>query len=315
MPEAFQAWRDLEADAATPLYIRTGGVSLSPEGVDYVAQVAANLQEMGIPHRRLTGAEWNRINPDFSVPPTHDAVFEPDAGMVAAAKAVALQVELARTRGGDKTQVFDGTPVRRFDLDGLRPVVVTDSLAIVAERLIVAAGAWVKSLLPGLPVPLQVTRQQVLYFRPSSATPLRIGRFPVFIFKGAEETNAFYGMPEFQGLGVKVARHFGPVVDPNVVDRTVSEDYQQIVRGFLRDHIPSLAEAPIDLTEVCLYTVAPDEQFLVDFFPGRPDVIVASPCSGHGFKFSCLIGRVLADLATKGETSIAIEPWRLPVVS
>jgi sarcosine oxidase len=315
MPAAFQAWKDLEADAASPLYIRTGGVSLSPDGVDYVAQVAANLQEMGIPHRRMTGVEWNRINPDFSVPPTYDAVFEPDAGMLAAAKAVALQVELARTRGGGKTQVFASTPVRRIDLNGPRPVVVTDSLAIVAERLIVTAGAWVKSLLPGLPVPLQVTRQQVLYFRPSPATPFRIGCFPVFIFKGAEETNAFYGMPEFQGLGVKVARHFGPVVDPDVVDRSVSEDYQQIVRGFLRDHIPSLAEAPIDLTEVCLYTVAPDEQFLVDFFPGRADVIVASPCSGHGFKFSCLIGRVLADLATKGETSIAIEPWRLPVVS
>ena len=79
----------------------------------------------------------------------------------------------------------------------------------------------------------------------------------------------------------------------------------------MRDHIPALADAPIGFTEVCLYTVAPDEQFQVDFLPGRPDVIVASPCSGHGFKFSCLIGRVLADLAADGSTELAIDAWRI----
>ena len=91
----------------------------------------------------------------------------------------------------------------------------------------------------------------------------------------------------------------------------IDEGYKSIVKRFLRDHIPALAEAPIDFTEVCLYTVAPDDQFQVDFLPGRRDVIVASPCSGHGFKFSCLIGRVLADLATLGSTDLAIHAWRI----
>ncbi len=72
-----------------------------------------------------------------------------------------------------------------------------------------------------------------------------------------------------------------------------------------------MAEAPVDLTEVCLYTVAPSDRFLLDFLPGRTDVLVASPCSGHGFKFSCLIGRVLADLAIDGQTEIAINAWRI----
>ena len=93
--------------------------------------------------------------------------------------------------------------------------------------------------------------------------------------------------------------------------RAIGEDYRTTVRQFLLSHIPLLADAPIDHTEICLYTVAPDEQFQVDFLPLRPDVIVASPCSGHGFKFSCLIGRVLADLATTGTTGIAIDPWRI----
>jgi sarcosine oxidase len=300
MPAAFQAWKALEADAGQSVYIRTGGVSFSPAGVDYVTRVAANLESIGIPHRRMTGAEWNRTNPVFSVAATHDVVFEPDAGLLAAARAVALQLELARAHGGEKTQILSSSPVRRIDLGGTRPVVLTDSLAVAADRLIVTAGAWVKHLLPQLPVPLQVTRQQVLYFRPADPAPFGIGRFPVFIFKGTGADEAFYGMPGFLGAGVKAARHFGPETDPDVEDRTVADEYREIVRGWLRDHIPVLAEAPIDLTETCLYTVAPDENFVVDFLPGRADVIVASPCSGHGFKFSCLIGQVLADMATRG---------------
>jgi sarcosine oxidase len=311
MPAAFAAWKDLEADAGVPLYLRTGGISLSPAGGDYVAHVADSLQELGVPHKRMTGAEWNRINPAFSVPATHDAVFEPDAGMLAAARAVALQVELARAHGGEKTQVLESTPVRRIDLEGSRPVIVADGLEIVAERLIVSAGAWVKRLLPDLPLSVRVTRQQVLYFRPADPAPFRIGRFPVFIYKGVGDEDAFYGMPEYQGLGVKVARHFGPEVEPDIEDREVGEEYRRVVRRFLRGHMPTLVDAPIDLTEICLYTVAPDEGFLVDFHPARPDVIVASPCSGHGFKFCCLIGRVLADLAAEGGTDLPVEAWSL----
>lgn len=311
MPAAFRAWRELEADAGESLYIRTGGVSFAPAGVDYVAQVATNLTELGVPHWRTSGRAWNQRHPVFGLPADHDVVFEPDAGLIAAARAVAIQVELARVHGGTHTRVIERTPVRRIDLDGDRPVVVTDSARIVADRLVVSAGAWVKRLLPGLPVPLRTTRQQVLYFRSRDPAPFRIGSFPIFMYVPDNEQDVYYGMPEFQGLGAKVARHAGPEVDPDVEDRTIGEEYRSIVRGFLRGHIPLLADAPIDFTETCLYTVAPDDQFQVDFLPGRSDVIVASPCSGHGFKFSCLIGRILADLAVAGTTELAIEPWRI----
>ena len=83
------------------------------------------------------------------------------------------------------------------------------------------------------------------------------------------------------------------------------------VRDFLRDHIPVLADAPIVSSEVCLYTVAPDDRFQVDLLPGRHDVIVASPCSGHGFKFSCYIGRVLADMAVGARNEPPVDLWRI----
>jgi len=311
MPAAFGAWKDLEADAGEALYIRTGGVSFSPPDVGYTAQVAKNLDDLGVPYWFGTGRAWNHLHPIFALPGPYDVAFEPDAGMLKAARAVALEVELAQLYGREKTRVIENSPVLRIDLEQERPVVITRDARIVADRLVVSAGAWVKRLLPSLPVPLRVTRQQVLYVRANDPAPFWIGHFPVFIFKGTGVDDAFYGMPEFQGLGVKVARHGGPEFDPDTFDRTIGEEYKEIVRTFLRGHLPVLAEAPIDFAETCLYTVAPDEQFQVDFLPGRTDVIVASPCSGHGFKFSCLIGRVLADLATAGKTDDAIGAWRI----
>jgi sarcosine oxidase len=239
--------------------------------------------------------------------------LEADAGMLAAARCVAAEVELARRFGGEKTRVVENCRVRRIDLDANRPTLITETGKIVADRLIVTAGPWLPRLVPGLPVALRPERQQVVYFRPADPAPFQPGRFPVFIVKGETkegEINDYYGMPPFLDMGVKVARHGGPEVDPDQVDRNVGDEYRAIIRRFLRGYIPALAEAPIDAAEVCLYTVAPDEQFQLGPLPGRTDVIVASPCSGHGFKFSCLIGRILADLATTGQTAIDIASWQ-----
>lgn len=313
MLDAFRAWRELEADAGQNLYLRTGGVSFCPPRVDYVAQVAASLEAIEIPHRRMTGRELRRAFPVFEVAADTDVVFEPDAGLIAAARALALQVELARYYGGDQTRVLAECPVRAIDLDGTAPIVLTDAYRIIADRLVVTAGPWLSRLVPQFPTPLRPTRQQVLYLRPHDPVPFAPGQFPVFIHKGANENELddFYGMPEYQGFGVKVARHGGPDVNPDAVDRQVDATYGELIRRFLATSIPALQDAPIHHTEVCLYTSTPDEHFRLGPLPNCPNLIIASPCSGHGFKFSCLIGRILADLATQGTTSINVAPWAL----
>ena len=310
MPWAFRAWRDFEGEAGESVYFRTGGVSFAPAGSSYTSAVAASLGEIGVPHWRGPGRDWNSRHPVFALPGDADVVFEPDAGMLAADRARALAVGLARSLGGAGIRILEQTPIRRIDLDGSKPVLLGDAVRIIADRLIVAAGAWVDRLIPGLPRSFTVTRQQVLYFRPAGADAFRIGRFPVFISKGFGPDDAFYGMPTFLGMGVKVARHGGSAVDPDGENRTVGEPYVALVRRFLAGTIPALADAQLDHAEVCLYTVDPAEQFLVDRMPARPDVVVASPCSGHGFKFSCMIGKMLADLAVDGESAIDPPPWR-----
>ena len=141
MPAAFRAWKELEADAGATLFFRTGGVSFSPPGVDYAARVAANLDELRVPHWHSSGKDWNARYRAYTLPPDYDVVFEPDAGMLAAARARAAMVELARQHGGTRTHILEESPVRRIDLDGEHPVVITDSTRITADRLIISAGA------------------------------------------------------------------------------------------------------------------------------------------------------------------------------
>jgi sarcosine oxidase len=309
MVPAFTAWRELEADFGRTLYLKTGGISLCPKQVEYVSQVVESLKALGVPHRRMTAEQLHRACPPFEVPGGTDAVFEPDAGVLLAETALGAELTLARELGGDKTRIMDNCLVERLDLEADRPTLICSDCRIEADFLIVTAGAWVTRLLPEWSRGLVVTRQQVAYFRPAVASAFEIGRFPVFVYKGAPDEASFYGLPRVWESWVKVARHSGPEFDPARPDRPFDDDYPDVVRHFLRWHLPSLAEAELVDREVCLYTEEAGENFRVGLHPARPDVLVASPCSGHGFKFSPLVGRVLCELATRGEASVDISAW------
>ena len=120
-----------------------------------------------------------------------------------------------------------------------------------------------------------------------------------------------YGFPPFASGAIKVARHHhaDETVDPDRFDRAVSAADEALIRAALADHIPA-ANGPLAAAKTCLYTVTPDRDFLIDRLPGAPNIIVASPCSGHGFKFAPVVGEILADLATGGGIGYDISRFR-----
>jgi sarcosine oxidase len=111
---------------------------------------------------------------------------------------------------------------------------------------------------------------------------------------------------------VKVAKHhhFDEAVDPDTCDRAVSAADEAVIRGAIRTHLPE-ADGPLLDARTCLYTMAPDGDFILDRLPGHPQIVVASPCSGHGFKFAPVIGEILADLAIAGCTEHDISRFSL----
>ena len=146
-----------------------------------------------------------------------------------------------------------------------------------------------------------MTRQVLAWFAPRDPALFSKDRFPVFLLENAD--GMFYGFPDDGTGSVKVAKHHhaDETVDPDRCDRAVSAADEAMIRSCLAAHLPA-ANGPLVAATTCLYTMTPDGDFIIDRMPGRDRVIVASPCSGHGFKFAPVIGEIIADLATTGAT-------------
>jgi glycine/D-amino acid oxidase-like deaminating enzyme len=189
-------------------------------------------------------------------------------------------------------------------------VVKTSKDSYAADKLVISPGSWMGEVVPDLNLPLTCERQVVFWLKPVE----QAGRFestvmPVFGWFG-RDLRGYYGIPDL-GSGVKVAQdHFGRATAPDFVDRHVTVEDERPVRNFVRDHIP-LLDGEVLSSVTCLYTNTPDGHFLLDFHPRHRNVLLVSPCSGHGFKFSSVIGEVASDLIDRGYTPHDISRFKV----
>jgi sarcosine oxidase len=296
---AYPLWRDLAAKSGLPLVNITGIVEIGAPDSELVAGTLRSSRLHGLAHDVLDAAALMRRFPAFHVPAGYVGVFQPDGGFLRAEQAVQAQLALARDAGA---QLRIGEAVIAVEPRGAGVRVVTASSAIDAGCAIVTAGPWVKSVLPNLPAPIRVTRQVLGWFEPRERALFAPGRFPVFLLQNAD--GIFYGFPDDGMSGVKVAKHHhaDEGVDPDRCDREVSAVDEAMIRAVLAAHLPAADGRRLAAT-TCLYTMTSDGDFILDRLPGHEAIIVASPCSGHGFKFAPVVGEILADLAVAGSTS------------
>jgi sarcosine oxidase len=187
--------------------------------------------------------------------------------------------------------------------------VETPVAAYEAERLVITVGAWAPSLLADLNLPLQPERRVIYWFEPEGGTESFLpGTFPVFIWEPVDG-NTFSCFPLLAGeCGVKAVffRAGGVPCTPETLDWQVRDEEIVFIREYLDEYVPSLAGRCLEAA-VCMYTNTPDEHFVIDLHPDYPQVSIASPCSGHGFKFASVVAEILADLAVDGATRHPIE--------
>jgi sarcosine oxidase len=304
---AYPMWRELEARSGVPLLTITGIVEMGAPWSELVAGTLRSARQHGLLHEVLDAAGVMKRFPVFRLPEDFIGVFQPDGGVLRAEPAVAAFQAVARQAGAD-LRTEERVLGVALDGDGVR--VTTERGDVRAGCAIVAAGPWVKALLPHLAAPLRVTRQVLAWFAPARhPSQFAAGRLPVFLLQNPD--GVFYGFPA-NATGVKIAKHhhFDEAVDPENCDRTVSAADETAIRGVLKAHVPD-ADGPLVAARTCLYTMAPDGDFILDRLPGCPQIIVASPCSGHGFKFAPVIGEILADLAATGRTDHDISRFSL----
>jgi sarcosine oxidase len=305
---AYELWERLEAETGQDLMTLCGGLMLGPRGSKVLEGSLQSAREHDLPYELLEAEEVRRRFSALAPDRETIALYERRAGFVRPEATINVHLERATTLGAELR--FE-EPMISWEAaasgDGVR--VETPVAAYEAERLVVVPGAWAPALLTGLNLPLEPERRVIYWFEPERGTESFLpGNFPVFIWE-PHDGNTFSCFPLLEGeRGVKTVffRAGGVTCTPETLDRRVLDEEIEFMRGYLDEHVPSLAGRCL-ATDVCMYTNTPDEHFVIDLYPGHPQVSFASPCSGHGYKFASVVGEILADLAAEGATCHPIE--------
>ena len=300
---AVAGWRALEEESGRRLYWSCGTLYFARPGNPTFERNVAVMAAAGLRHQRLDEAAARRRFPAFAVTAGSTAVFNEDGGMVDADASVAAFLDGARGFGAE---IRVGTRAVLLELHGEHPTVVTEGGSITARHVVIAAGAWTNQLLPGLGLPIRVTRQAWFTMRPVDSGAVHPDRVPVW----ADYDTMLYGFPD-HGPGLKIAEDTpGPDVDPEALDRRIDPAERARLTAYLRDRFPG-SGLTFEEEGTCLYTLTPDEDFLLGTVPGssgRASVVVGL---NHAFKFAPVIGRILADLASIGTTPHRIDRFRI----
>jgi len=304
---AFDKWRELEALCGERILTVTGILEAGRPGSPVVSGSLAASRLHGLDHELLDAREIGRRFPAFRLPPDWSGVFQPQGGFVRPERAIEQFVRLAKASGAEvrtHARVLDLAPRR----GGIR--VRTEQGVIEAGSVILAAGAWIGELAPELRPHLRLTRQVMGWFSPLDPVLFTADRCPVFILDSEED--ACYGFPDFAGTGVKAASHreSGALPSASHLVQDGGKADEARIRRMFSQFMPG-ANGPLRTMRTCLYSRTSDEDFVLDRSPFNERIVLASPCSGHGFKFASVLGEVLADLATGRAPASDISRFRL----
>jgi sarcosine oxidase len=304
---AYELWHQLELIAGERLLFTTGSVRAGPEGSSMFEGSREACVTHGIPHQIMTGPEVNRQYPGFRLPEDMLAVYQADGGFLLSERCIVAYVFAAMELGAEihgREQVLGWEPSG----DGVE--VHTDRDTYRARKMAVCSGSWTSTLVPEL-AELAVPERQVLaWFQPLRPELFRLGTFPAFGLLVDE--GRFYGFPPYGIPGFKVGRthHRDQRVDPDQMQREPDSEDEKLLRDFTQRYFPDAA-GPTMALKTCLFTNSPDEHFIIDLHPDYPQVAIAAGFSGHGFKFSSVIGEIMADLCQTGQSTHEMGLFRL----
>lgn len=305
---AYELWYELEGEAGEKLLHTTGSIDAGPEDSAVFQGSLHSCHVHNIPHEVLTSAELTTRFPGYHLPSNTMALLQPDGGFLLSERCIVAHVEAAQAKGAEihgREGILDWEPLQ----DGVK--VRTERGEYEADKLILTTGAWMGKLVENLRHVTEPERQVLLWLQPKRPELFTPERFPVFNLLVDE--GRFYGFPVHGIPGMKLGmyHHLNEVVDPDTFDRTrVTTQDEEVLRSFVEKYMPDAA-GPTQSMKVCMFTNTPDEHFILDQHPDYPQVILGSPCSGHGFKFSSVVGEILADLALDGQTRHNIDLLRL----
>ncbi len=313
-PYAYESWHTLEAESDVKIVHKTGGLVIedvavrdpSKTGSRNIDGYVTAFNSQGIDFDLLEADELMQRWPQFRLKGSERAIFQKDSGIVDAKKGNAAHIALARAYGAT---IQDETPVVSLQPDGDGVVVQTPDATVYADRAVVTSGAWSNAVVKGvgLELPLTVTQEQVTYYATPNLKDFSPERFPVFMWHG---NHNFYGVPVYGEVATKLGQHMGGHETTAETRNFVADEVRRArYRDFLAQYLPGFL-GPEHYTKTCLYTVPPDQHFIIDTVPGAEQIAVAIG-AGHAYKFASFIGRALSELALEGQSRYPIAPFTL----
>ena len=316
---SYELWREIERETGKELLTITGGLTLESrksEGVmhgrrDFLDQVICSAEKFKIRHEILETADIRKRYPQFAVNDER-AYFEYETGFLRPELCVQAQLDLARKHGA---VVQTAEIVLSVEGDGPSKLAIKTRRGVYfAEKVVIAAGPWIARFLPpSYAYWFKVYRQVMYWFeiREEGRARFMSPRFPIFIWifsKGSEF--GFYGFPSLDGKTIKVAtEQFTATTYPDNAQRAIrTEEKQAMYEDYLEGRLPGVSDRCVAAAS-CLYTVTPDSNFIIDVHPDNDRIIIASPCSGHGFKHSAALGEALAEQVIRGKSKIDISSF------
>lgn len=308
LQRAYELWAELEARVDEKLLNLHGGLMIGHENGMLVTGTLRSAREHRLKHEILTPAEVKQRYPAFDLESHLVAVVDPRAGWLDPEQCNAAHLKVAAQNGADLR--FE-EPVIAWTADDDGVSVTTSHASYTAGNLVLAVGARAGVLLEDLGLPLEIERQVVFWMQPKQEAEYDRSIFPIWAYEYKPGFIA-YGFPNLP-LGVKASgMHSGVVYDfADDVDRSIHEDEAEALKNAIRPVLPGLAASPVRGATTCLFTNTPDHNFLIDFHPDYPRVLISSACSGHGFKFASVVGEIQADLVANGRSRFELSPFVL----
>lgn len=313
-----ELWREIEQETNEELFVQCGGLVLAvsdsagyPNSTDFLETTYNAADLYGIRHEKLSNEDLKNRFPQFHLIGDERGYYEPEAGYLKPEKCVAAQIELAKKYGAT---IKLNEKMISFNQTGDLVTVETTAGSYEASKLVLSMGPWVKTSLPSYEHLFKIHRQVLYWFDIADNESYEQYRtMPIFLWEfGPKRYDNFYGFPAIDGRegGLKLATEvYDEETSPeNIAREVTSEETKATFETYVRRQFPHLKSTPVKVA-TCMYTDTPDANFLIDFHPENPNVIVASPCSGHGFKHSAAIGEIIAQLAYKGKSDIDISSF------
>ncbi|PYE86758.1 N-methyl-L-tryptophan oxidase [Phyllobacterium leguminum] len=306
LKQAYLNWQALETRLRSDILAATGVLQIGKPDSKIVAGTRASCQLHGLAYEELGREAMASRFPAFQLDPDEIAIFDPRGGYLRPEAAIAGYLKLAAQDGA---VLHFGEKITAIEPDDTGVTIVSADARYRAKKVIVSTGVWIAELVPALRLHAQPIRQVVAWYQPRDGFAVRPERMPCFL-RDEGEGGSYFGFPAIGAEGVKIGRHahFLEPIDPNLPNPPVNDRDTALLDGFIAKRLPAAAGQRVNAV-TCRYTMLPSEDFLIDLLPGDPRIVVASPCSGHGFKFASVIGEILADLALDGGTALPVSAF------